>query len=465
MKFSRTNLLGLSLFVLLFFSGCITIHYDAEQQFNEDGTSVLAIEEYIGLSEELFSSMDSLGGLAGTTSSGGVALQILGGYYASSSYPTFLCSVVEDAEVQECTPKSDGHIQLKVNLEPGEFYTYESSIDWLSLKETKTYRIDKVPMANYYTNKGAGTEGYDEALKEDLKAYLEANIDEYLEEDAYCVADYPFECEFLSYTGNKASVKVSTSSYSPQQIVWMACSDKNSFDFVFMNETEAMDAVTNVVELNQTIADTAPLVVSLTCPSNAKSIAVVYRSESYYDELTTDVDAFEIQTKEDMRQKIIEEFDGMFEGPSGFTTMETTATDYNDYVLNFKRSEFMGSDFQDFGELGGASAALMSIDVSVDYTAKFPNKVVSASIDDEELEVSDNEVAVSMDDFEDLPRGSLVVVTEKELSPLGVFTWIIPLVILVVAAVALLLLFRGKGQPAERVPVTPVEPSPPTPSP
>jgi len=53
------------LLALVVSMGCITIDYSAEQEFREDGTSTIVIDEYIGFDRE---SLDSYSGMGGTDS-------------------------------------------------------------------------------------------------------------------------------------------------------------------------------------------------------------------------------------------------------------------------------------------------------------------------------------------------------------------------------------------------------------
>ncbi|MBU0532064.1 hypothetical protein KKB44_01075 [Candidatus Micrarchaeota archaeon] len=415
------------LFALIFLSGCVKISYDAEQQFNEDGTSVLTVTEYVGVSD---ATMDSLDDFPSSTDASSITTQLMLEYYKSSAYSQFLCDLIEDSSVESCTAHNDGSVTATINLEPGDFYSFEKTTDWVSLKEKSKYTIDKVPLISYYAKKD--NDDYEDLFQEDLVEYVEENIDTYLTEDIHCSASYPFECEFLS----ASTLEVSTSSYTPKRIQWIGCSDLESWDFFFMEEEEAKNATSNVIELNTTITSTSPLTVALSCPPNSQSIVVFYLQESYSGDMTSELDAFDIQTKEDIKQEILE---GLETDTSSIdTTSSVSSSDTTDYFLNFKTSKFLTSTFEELSDLVSSSSYVKS-EVEINYEASFPETAVNATIGAEKLALSDNTLELGLDDLETLPKGSLIVTTEKELSPLGIYTWAIPLLVFVAIVIVVIL--------------------------
>lgn len=422
---------------MLFLYGCIEITFDANQQFNEDGTSTLKIKEYVGLSESLSDSMGSLYGESAADPSS-IALMGMMDYYRSASYPAYLCSVMED-EVDECKAGNDGTMDVEVDLKPGEFYTYKQDTDWVNLKEVRTYTIKEVPSASYFAGLAAGD--YTSGVQADMAQHIEDNMDKYLEDDAYCTGGYALGCEMLSYSGTSATVRFS-SSYSTIQVMWASCTAQDSMDFLFMNESEARTALGSVTSLNRTVASGSPLSLTLACPSGAKSIVMGYRTSSY-GTTTASVDAFDIATKADMKEDVLEELNSTLDSSSMLGT-DTTSSDYRENVLNFDDSTVFGMGFDELGDLTSGSAAMMNVEVAIDYKASFPNKVLNATVDGEKVTTKNNDVIITLDDLDGLDEGSLVVVTEKEISPLGVFTWLIPVVLLLFVVVLVAFAFAKR---------------------
>jgi hypothetical protein len=431
MKSLENKLLGLSLFALLLLSGCIKISYEAEQTFKSDGSSSLEIDEYANLDTSMMGNMSSLGGSQEPSS---ILMQAMMDYYNSSSYPSFLCRMMTSSDVEKCTANSDGSVSVDINLKPGDFYSFKSETDWLNLKETKTYKIDEVPMANYYAAESLSAEDMQEELSADLKRYFLSNSERYLTDDAYCSGGYAFDCEFLSF-GTTSTVELSKSSGS-SQLLWAACSERNSTEFIFLNDTEAKALVSDVVELNRTITSSSPLTVSLECPENPLSIVLAI--ESIYG---SSVETFDIETKASMKQKVLDSLDPS-ESNIGYGS-STSSTEYEDFVLDFRRSKMMSSDFEELADLASTSTQMMgAADISVEYSASFPDRILSAKVGTEDINHSGGKIELTLDDLEDLPEGSLIVVTEKQLSPLGILTWIIPLLIVFMVIILLLLLLR-----------------------
>jgi len=434
---------ALTLFSLIFLAGCITISYDAEQQFRGDGTSLLTVEEYMGLNKESFESMTSMYALSDEQDSSSILMMLLMDYYTTSSYSQFICDSMEDEAVESCEAKSDGYVEMSAELFPGEFYSFDMETDWVNLKEVRTYKIDKVPTATYYAKKDSSD--YEEASVESLRAYVEENVDSYIEQDAYCSGYYPFECSFTSYSGTSVQVEITSSSSTPRLVEWVACSDKGSDDYMFVNASSVKDSLQNAVVLNRTLSySTDPVVASLTCPAGAQSVLVYYWEESYYDEtLESDLAVLDITTREEMKEEVLE---GLGETDSSLFG-DTTSVSYEaaeEYFLDFERGEFIGATYEELAELQSPTALVQMLEIDLKYAASFEGRIVNASIGDEKVDVSGNSIELDLRELEDMPEDPLVVVTEKELSPLGVFTWIIPLAILAVLAAGVVFLVLKK---------------------
>jgi hypothetical protein len=428
------------MFSILFLFGCIDIKYDAEQQFNEDGTSSLTVTEYMGPSKSLPSSLESLSSISDPGDPAYFALIVMMEYYSTPGYPSFLCDVIGDA-VDGCVAKNDGSLKVQIDLQPGEFYSFEKQMDWVNLKERRIYTIEEVPSASYYAGMQDAT--YDDAMLEDMKDHFEKNSDRYLQTEAYCSGGYTLTCEVLAVSGDVATVRLS-SALTPKQVVWAACSSRDSTSFLFMNESEAKSSVVEVVSLGTAISSDSPVTFNVKCPTSSKTLVIGYKSKSYtggYSDTT--VDAMDMMSKDEMKTKILEQFEESFDSAS-YSSFETPTADYDESVLSFKKGMALGHDFSELEEFSGTTATMLSMDISMDYSAKFPNKVLNATAGGEAIKVKGNEVKLSIDDLKSMDSGSLVVVTEKEISPLGIFTWVIPIIVIgLIVLVVLFKLLRG----------------------
>jgi hypothetical protein len=424
----------------MFMFGCLDIQFDSKQQFNEDGTSSLTVTEYVGLSKSLPSSLESMSSLTDSQDAAYFALMAMLEYYPSSHYSGFFCGVIGDA-VDNCVAKNDGAVKIETKLSPGEFYSFEKQTDWLSLKERRTYTINEVPSASYYA--GMQDPTYDEAMVDDMKAYFEKNADRFLTTDSYCSGGYSLTCEVLGINNDLMTISLG-SSYTPRQIMWAGCSDIESTSFLFLNESEAKDSVSDAVTLGSAVSGETKVTFNAKCPAGTKSLVVGYRSKSYsggYTNVT--VDALDIISKDEMKDKALENFD-VDDAAGSFGSFETPTAEYEESVLSFKEGMALGHDFSRLEEFAGSQAEMLQMDVSIDYEAEFPNTVLSATAGGEDLKVEDNKVELSIDDLKDMDSGALVVVTEKELSPLGMFTWAIPVVFFgLILLVVLFKVLRG----------------------
>ena len=433
----RKLLVGSVLLVLLFFSGCLKINYDAQQTFRDDGKSTLALDESISLSKEYF---ESLGSLSSAGSPSTIMLMLMVDYYGSQAYPTSTCSLMRGPDVKSCTPNDDGSLSATVALSPGEFYTFDKETDWVALKEIKTYKIERVPLATYYAVKGRSSEEYNELTRADLRSYMEDNIDQYLDKDIYCLGStYSLlTCDFLSYGGGTANVVLNTSSYTPRQVEWVACSNYADTHYIFLNASEARAELGSVVEMNRTLEDGSPISVSLSCPAGSKSLVIAYQQKySYSTTVSEYVDAFQILSKDEMKQEVLDSLDTSYSSSS--TTSSLEELDADKYFIDFEEGTILGSDLEDMGVLGDTYGDMLD----VKYTAVFPERIVSATVGREDLEPEGNTIEFDLSDLQDLPENELVVVTETDLSPLGIFTWVLLFGVLLVGILVVVFVLKG----------------------
>ncbi len=434
--------LGIILFSLLF-AGCINLEYKAEQQFKDDGTSTLKTTERIGISESFRETYGKLP-KSGSEDPSTIANAIKVSFSSSRDYLEMLCGLMDG--VTTCYGDENGYFHTEKELSPGEFYEVKKEFDWVNLKEVTTYNIEKVPGAFYYL-KGKEAE-VRAATERAQRRYAEEKIDEYLTKDAYCKETRysSIDCSFESFKNGHAAVVLSLSSFSSsKEIEWIACSDTPESEFYFMNTTEIKNAIKNKVIVNKTITSNRNASVSFNCPSNAESIVVFYlQRSSLSNKMEENSAVFEIKTKEEMKDEVLKQLEpstsaGLF---SGYTPGITTAgTGVSNAFLDFKKGEFLGSEFDKLAE-GATTGTLYNMKINIEYKAIFPAKIVSAEIGKDKVPFEQNKIELTLEDLGEYSGGTLTVVTEKELSPLGVFTWVLLGAIVVIAAGVVISMMR-----------------------
>ena len=72
---------------------------------------------------------------------------VIESYFRDGGYAQWQCDQVTGVESCQVV---NGHAVMKVKLQPGPFYAYSDSFDWVNLQSVKTYEIDQVPLNSYY---------------------------------------------------------------------------------------------------------------------------------------------------------------------------------------------------------------------------------------------------------------------------------------------------------------------------
>ncbi len=422
----------------LIFSGCLNFSYEAEQVFNDDGSSTLDIKEAMGLNSEYFEQNSMIQ----DDNPDGILLSIMADYYESSEYSDFICGMIEDDRVKECDD-SEGSIVMSLELEPDDFYSYESETDIVNLKEVKTYEIRQVPMGQYFILEGAGDD-YQQKAQDYLREYVEDNVDDYID-GFYCKASAirdAVKCKGLSRSGNSVTLEFTSKSYKERKLLWAACSDIDRFDVMGKNATEIKEMVMNPVEIGDTLKGNSgnALTESFTCPASGDTILLATLSDSIYGDLEEMVLFFDLKTEDEVKQDILDSLDNSNSKYGNMGSVSSSNSD--DYILDFERSEAMGSNFDQLDSLGGNSADLMMMDISISYNANFPGRIISATIGSEELDYEDNGFEVGLKDLGSLPSDPIVVVVEKQISPLGIYTWVVLLLLVGLVGIGLYLFSR-----------------------
>ncbi len=420
--------IAIAALVLVMIAGCITIDYKAEQEFREDGTSTLVVDEYLGLNKEFLESYSGTSSMFSSSDPGSVASRLVLEYYTTRDYPETLCRLMSGVT---CSGKDNGYLHVEAELAPGDFYEVENEFDWVNLKEITTYSIERVPLGRYYAYDGRDESDVERALTEGAIEYALGKLDDELTDDYYCEEySYPdLACEIKSISAGKATVRIIGDSYSPVSVKWIGCTDESYGSFIFVsNNSEAEEMFESVTDVNKVLEDEELVTETVDCPPDAETIVIAYETRSALSSTPREeLGIFEIKTKEDIKESIEEELEDLAEDSStGFDTssLQTTSFDMSVAFLNFDKSEVAGMTFNELGE-AASTGAIYSMEIEIEYTATFPGKIVSAEIGRDDVDFSNNQIRLDLDDLEGIDDGELVVTTEKEVSPLGAFTWVI----------------------------------------
>lgn len=467
-------LFALAAIGLLAFSGCVNITHDAVQTFRADGTSELVIDHEIGVNKEIFGMMETLFANSGYIS-GGIPVKYakLGVRIADvafNSYANALCDQAKDGA--KCTVNSEGAVHLTAQLKPGtDFYTVTTSTDWASMKEVKTYEIERVPTVFYFAAEGkSGREFGQKFVQSFVSRFapaLRTELDTYITTDFICYSAYPFTCEVLSTTSGSARFNVTGgSSYlsSDSKILWAACSDKTEEElkqsagylpqgYSYLKEINASKLGPYVQ--SHTTVDTTPgskgIVIDMPCSAASKSLVLVTQEETYeYDENyssrhavnKTSVDVTPLVSKAQLVQNVSDALNKISVDSSFESAADRYGANLSYYLVNFRDGKVSQMDFASINDTLGKlvdAGSKANLHVSFTYAANFPNRVASATVGNKSIPLDGNGFKLTLSDMASLGKGRIVVRTEKDLSPFGAMTWAIPLLVIILVAVWLVL--------------------------
>ncbi|VVB56987.1 Uncharacterised protein [uncultured archaeon] len=93
-------------------------------------------------------------------------------------------------------------------------------------------------------------------------------------------------------------------------------------------------------------------------------------------------------------------------------------------IVDFEGNSLRGHTMQAPSISDPAGAGLLA---EMTYQADFPDPVVSASMGGQPVSVNGSRIRLAFNATESPPGGRIVVVTAREFSPLGAYTWLIPI--------------------------------------
>ena len=467
---------------LLLASGCVNLTHDTVQTFKPDGFSQLVIDHQIGVNEELIGMMESIFGNGGYLTAGipvkYAKLGVRVADIAFNSYANAVCDQVKEGA--KCTVNTEGNVHLVATLQPGtDFYTVTTSTDWATLKEVKTYEIERVPTVFYFAAQGKSGREFGQkflqSFADRFEPALKTELDNFFTTDFICYSSYPFTCEVLSTgNGNARFNLTSGSSYSSSdtKILWAACSDKNEEELTAVAGDEdssggsagglygSLSSIYSSGSINATkvgayvqsktrvgkTPDSNGLLLDMPCSASSKSLVLVTEQETYdYDENytryavnKTSVDVTPLLSKAAIMQNVSDAFSRLSTDSSFTSAADRYGANLSYYLISFDDGKVSQSDFATLNNSVAQlmqSANIANFKVSLTYAANFPDHVVSAKVGEKSVPMDGNGFKLTLSDMAALGKGRIVVRTERDLSPFGAMTWAIPLLLIILVAV------------------------------
>lgn len=468
---------------LLAFAGCVNLTHDTVQTFRSDGTSQLVIDHEIGVNKEIIGMMETLFSSSGYMT-GGIPIKyaklaVRIGDIAFDSYANALCDQVKDGA--KCTVNSEGAVHLVAQLKSGsDFYTITTGTDWASMKEVKTYEIERVPTAFYFAASGkSGREFGQKFLQSFANRFtpaLKTELDTYITTDFICYSVYPFTCEVVSTGNGNARFNVTSGSSlisSDAKIVWAACSDKDEEelteaagdkdayggpvgslygslgDFASINASKLGPYVQSKTMVGK-VPGAKGVLIDMPCSSASKSLVLVTEGTDYeYDEngerqevTTTRVGVTPLISKAQLVQNVSDAFNRLKTDETFASAADRYGANLSYYLISFNDGKVSQMDFADVNESLGKlveAGSKANLHVSFTYAANFPDRVASAAVGNKSVPLDGNGFKLTLSDMASLGKGRIVVKTERSLSPFGAMTWAIPVLLIVIAAAWLVL--------------------------
>lgn len=369
----------LLLFIFIALMGCISYEADITQEFSEEGNSILEAEYVIAID------YSSLEGFGGNSQYERIFYSDVLEFYNSKEFAEALCK----ASSASCEVVGSNKIKVTQEFEPGGLYYFEKEFDALNLEETLTYEIIKVPLIDYFVD-------YEKFnIKEELSSYLRKK---YPSLNYVCRNTFlsDFICVDLREQGNSFVFELEKETFFEGEVLGYACSEEE----VFFPE----DLDYSPTSKNQ---------VTFVCPKNTKALVIKTESEGFLTkEKEVDYSIIEVVPFEELLEEVVgKELD--------YDVSEVTSLYWDlerGKVGNLRYSDLFSSSLP-FAN---------PVKIEVTYTAIFPGEVYSAEIDGVKLKPKENKLIINLEDIaEREAKGPLQVVVKKQISPLGIFTWIV----------------------------------------
>ena len=98
----------------------------------------------------------------------------------------------------------------------------------------------------------------------------------------------------------------------------------------------------------------------------------------------------------------------------------------SEQILNLETGEIRAMSFN---SQNASSGIPNPYTITLSYLVEFPNPITTARLGDTPLKAENGQnLRLTLDNTQIPPKGRLVVMTKKSLSPLGIYTWVIPII-------------------------------------
>lgn len=424
--------IALLMVLLTFGFGCLSLKEDSKTEFKDDGSARLVLTEYAGLSkaatDALKSSMSGLG--ADSSSPSSIVSQVTFDYLSSKERADDSCKLLRKvSSVESCVANDDGSTTLTISKIPDGFYSISKNMDWVNLKETKTYTILKSPFGGYFAAEVSNNPNdVSLASSEGLVNYFMSHKESYFTNFSACSGSFDFGC---ALSGN--NLELSSKKFDKIKVESLGCSNKPSKSFFFVKKDEVIAHSQKVIAVDKELSYKETLSEQYSCPDGTKTLFITYLGLEGFDKDQESVDVVTISSKDEVADEVIANLKNGSTSSTGTTT--TTSTDFlknskETSLVDFENKKIYGKPVSEIADSFSKSSGMGGAAVSFDfkYVVSVPDKIVKARSGDSSLDTSEKSLTM---DFERLKgtSGALTIMTEKELSPLGVATWLIPIVI------------------------------------
>ena len=424
-------LFGIIFSMLLLSSGCITYRTHAEQNFTNSGDSSFLLDERLGIDQNISNGEFSPAMFGGDVGPEASRMMMRGfiGYFNNGTYARSICGRINAG--MNCTVTPDGGVRIYGAMQPdGRFYAFNSTRDWLELKQTYTYTIRRVPLAGFFAYGDMNDSARAEAQRQNLRDYLNAYVDKHIDElpDTSCIGDSPLGCgverqdrtlDVMLTPGQGAGAGILPNT----RVLRAMCSFKSIDQF---SETKYLDGGVDLGEaaaVNRTLSDIGLAGLSIPCDPGTQTLVLEVLYPAGIGTGAPDLLAYQLIDRQKIQWQLHQ---GLLENGTTMASISKYASgSFGEQTVDFMAGQMRGRNFKDLNAIKNAGAGGLGADVRFDYAVQFPDGTINASVNGQPLDMSGNRVVIDLKHLAAYGKGDGVrVVVVNYLSPLGPYTWL-----------------------------------------
>ncbi len=414
--------------IFLLSSGCVTYHTYISQDFHESGDSDIVVRERLVLNSaqtQDYLAQSRLSEDAGPQASE-ILLSGLAEYYEGGTYARDICGRV--AAPFKCAAQADGGIEISGQMQPdGRFYIFNTTRDWLELKETRRYIIRRAPLPSFFAYGKMNDTDRTAAEKGDLRAFLNSYIDRRADElpQNGCVGDKTLGCRVERNDGGLTLRLSPGANYginlSRTRILRALCSFKQESEFGADAYKTGQVNLSDAYAVNRTLDEIGAAGLRMPCNASAQTLAVEVAYPAGVSPDASNLLVYRMPSRERallMMHQSVEDNGTLMTALSKYSTGQFAAN-----TAEFGPGRLRGIVFNDLSRI--KSQGDIGADVQFTYAMRFPEGKITAMLNNLSVEMSGRNLTLSL---ERLSRGGtgegVSVKVEKSLSPLGGYTWL-----------------------------------------